>query len=80
MRTLIVVFAAVAALVIHIILCGRKNRYCGMIIPAVYVICAAVAAIMHMDTFRISDLTGMLIPLFILVIILYIRRRFTGRK
>ena len=70
---LLIVFAA--ALVIHIILCG-KDRYYGAVIPALYAIAAIVTAVIYADSFRVKDIPGMALPLAVLLIIWYICYRF----
>lgn len=73
---LLVVFAA--ALVMHIILCG-KDLYYGAVIPALYVVAAVVTAIAYAGSFRPADIPKMAAPLAVLLVIWYVRRRF-GKK
>ncbi len=70
---LLIIFAA--ALVIHIILCG-KALYYGAVIPALYTAAAIVTAVIYSESFRAADIPKMALPLAVLLIIWYVRRRF----
>lgn len=72
---MILLIVCAAALALHIILCGKKLYY-GAVIPALYVVAAAFTAIAYADSFRAADIPKIAVPLAILLVIWYVRRRF----